>query len=245
MRYNSVSPLPNVRPSFEISRLIAIYFASSSIFDYYQPYLPIWLLVMPKIYLPLPTLLLQPNTSYVHAHEPPSVIHWDDLALDTMVDFKYIRPATIKSDETINTALLEMKATGFYVLLVVDSEQKIVGLISSEDLLGEKPLQAVQEKRIPRSDILVNMIMTPQSEIIALNIDELRHAKVGHIVNTLKTAQQHYALVIKIDEITHSQTVRGLFSASMLSRQLGENVTNDLSQAHSLAELQHDLSLDS
>lgn len=225
--------------------LIAIYFASVLIFDYYQAYLPIWLLVMPKIYLPLPTLLLQPNTSYVHPHEPPSVIHWDDLALDTIVNFESISAATIKSDETINTALLKMKATGFYVLLVVDSEQKIVGLISLEDLLGEKPLQAIQERRIPRTDILVNMIMTPQNKIIALNIDELRHAKVGHIVNTLKTERQHYALVVKIDEVTHLQTVHGLFSASMLSHQLGENVTNDLSQAHSLAELQHDLSLDS
>lgn len=198
---------------------------------------------MPKTYLPLPTIPLKPETPHLHPPEPPAVAHWDDSALLVMVDFKFTRAATIAPDEGIDTALLEIKLTNNVVLVVTDKEQKILGLVSAEDLLGEKPLKAIQEKRLPRTDIAVSMLMTHQRDILAFDIEELKHAKVGHIVNTLNSHRQHYALVVHIDPITGHQTARGLFSFSMISRQLGENIAKDITQAHSIAELQHDLHL--
>lgn len=196
-----------------------------------------------KNYQPLPTLVLKPGIGYFHPLELPAITHWEDPALHIMVDFKYIKAATIGPDESIDAALHEMKACAYHVLLVVSKELKVLGLISSEDLLGEKPLQAIQERRIARADISVRMVMTPQDEVVALDIESLRHAKVGHIISTLHASKQHYALVIKMDEQAHAQIVRGLFSSALISRQLGIDVTSDLSEAQSIAELQHDVHL--
>jgi Mg2+/Co2+ transporter CorB len=136
-----------------------------------------------------------------------------------------------------------MKSCSYHVLLVVDKEGKILGLISSEDLLGEKPLKAIQERRIARADISVGMVMTPQTSVVAIDIEDLRHAKVGHLVATLHTCKQHYALAVKIDETNNKQVVRGLFSLSLIGKQLSEDVTSDVPEAHSIAELHHDVHL--
>lgn len=198
---------------------------------------------MAKIYLPLPALTLKIASSYSHPVEPPEVTHWDDPALGAMIDFKYLKAATIGPGESIETALVGVKNSIYHMLIVENKEQQILGIISAEDLLGEKPLKAIQELRLARSDIEVRVVMTPQAEILALDLEALRHAKVGHIVETLRAHKQHYALIVKIDEHDNSQIVRGVFSASLLSKQLGEDVLSSSPEMFSIAELQHDLHL--
>lgn len=198
---------------------------------------------MPKSYLPLTTITLKTGVTYYHPLETPEIVHWHDPALQAMIDFKYTQAATISPEESIDTALLHVKNTPYHVLIVINKEHHILGLISSEDLMGEKPVRAIQERRLTRSDVTVRMVMAPQSEIIALEYEHLRHAKVGHIIQTLHSHKQHYALVVKIDETTNTQIVRGLFSTSNLSKQLGEDVSSAPPEAHTLAELQHGLHL--
>ncbi len=196
-----------------------------------------------KTYTPLPTLSLVSDKGYFHPLTLPVIAHWGDPALQVMVDFKYVVAETIGPDEAIDTALAAMKMCSYHVLLVTDKEERVLGLISSEDLLGEKPLKAIQERRLARTDISVRMVMTPQREVMAIDIEHLRHAKVGHIVATLHARKQHYALAVKLDEADQQQTVRGLYSLSMIGKQLGVDVTSDVPEARSIAELQHDLPL--
>lgn len=198
---------------------------------------------MTKHYHAIPTIHLHAGAGYLQAHELPELVHWEDAALHAMVDFKYIKAEAINPDEAIDTALHEVKKCSFHVLLVVNAEQEILGLVSTEDLLGEKPLKAIQERRLPRAEISVQMVMIPREEIVTLDLESLRHAKVGHIIETLHAHKQHYALVVKTDEITDAQTVRGLFSASLISKQLGRDITSAVSEAQSIAELQHNLHL--
>lgn len=198
---------------------------------------------MTKTYSPLTIMPLKPGLTYSHPLEPAEVTHWDDPAMTTMVDFKYIKALTISPDEALDIALLAVKNSEYHVLLVVNKEQNILGIVTAEDLLGEKPLKAIQERRIARADLTIRMVMTPQQELLAIDLENLRHAKVGHIVETLRAHNQHYALIIKIDEKTHMHTVRGLFSSALLSKQLGQDVLSSTQEAHSIAELQHDLHL--
>jgi hypothetical protein len=51
-------------------------------------------------------------------------------------------------------------------------------------------------------------------------MDDVRLAKVGHIVATLKAAGRQHAMVVDHDE-QGRQKVRGIFSASQIARQLG------------------------
>lgn len=197
--------------------------------------------MMTKSYSILPTQTLNQQVELLHPYEPPAVAHLNDPALHVMEDFKYTRAVTIKPQAAIDEALAEMKACDVKVLLVVEDGQ-VVGLISSEDILGEKPIKLMQERRLQRNELLTQMVMTPQQEIITFNIIDLRHAKVGNIIETLRSLKQHYALVIQQDETTQSDKIRGLFSTSALSQQLSFDVTAELSEAQSILELQKDLS---
>jgi len=198
---------------------------------------------MSKLYTPLSIGHLDAHVSYAHPPKLSEVLHWDDPALHAMVDFKYVQADIISSEDGIDIALLAIKNCHYHVLLVVNHEDKIDGIVSAEDLLGEKPLKVIQERRIPRAEISVGMVMVPQNEIIVFNVEELRHAKVSHVVEALHAHKKHFALVIKMDEKLEKQIVRGLFSISQISKQLGRDVSSDLSEAQSIAELQHGLHL--
>lgn len=191
---------------------------------------------MPKTYQPLPTLHLNAGSPYFHTGDLPEIIHLNDPALSVMLDFKQTKAITIKPSALLHEANIEMKACGVHLLLVVDDEGKVVGLISSEDILGEKPVKITQEKHVSRADVRVRMIMTPQEHILAIDYETLRLAKVAHVIQTLKQAKQHYALVVELDTHRH-QTVRGLFSLSQISKQLDMNVIDDDLLARSLLEL--------
>lgn len=198
---------------------------------------------MPKTYHPLSTTSLKPGVTYLHPLEPQEVVHWEDQATHAMVDFKYVKAEIIGPDAPIDSALHAIKKCSFHVLLVVDTEHRILGLISAEDLLGEKPLKVIEHRRLSRADISAHMVMIPKHDILTIDLETLRHAKVGHVVQTLRAHKQHYALVVKIDETTDTQVVRGLFSSPLISKQLGIDVMSDLSEAQSIAELQHNLKL--
>lgn len=197
---------------------------------------------MLKSYHALATLKLIPSSKHAHPPHLPEVIHLSDSATHVMVDFKYIEPVKVSSHASIDEALAELKAHTLPVLLVVDESQSVVGIITAEDILGEKPVKLIQEGRLRRSEIPVSMVMTSHEELAVFDIEHLRHAKVGNIIATLNLLKQPTILVIKFDEHHHNkQIVRGFFSASLISKQLGENITQAIKEAQSIAELQHEL----
>lgn len=186
----------------------------------------------------LPTLSLQNKEVCLRSQTLPELVHLEDPALSVMTDFSQTTPTTISPEETMDDALNEMKVKGVHLLLVTNSAKDIVGLISSEDLLGEKPIQIIQENRIQRSQVLVRMIMTPLDEVTAFDISVVEHARVGNIVNTLQALQTHYALVVQNHNATQKQTLRGLFNTSQISKQLHTNIASSITKAQTLSELQ-------
>ena len=130
-----------------------------------------------------------------------------------------------------------MKICNTHLLLVIDQERAVIGMITTEDILGEKPLKVSQQRFIKHTEVLVRMVMTPQNKIPVIDTAELQFAKVGDVIETLHHLKQHDALVIENDADTGKQIVRGLFSLSQISKQLSEDVTFDLSQAQSILEM--------
>jgi CBS domain containing-hemolysin-like protein len=180
---------------------------------------------------------LQPATTFFRPLEQPRVVHLDDPAVEVMTDFKVVNPVTVKPNVPIDMALEKMKATGVRLLIVIDTHDQIVGLVTAKDIQGEKPVELVQEQRTPRSEIHVAMIMTPQAKIIALNLGSLSNARVGHVVETLRELELQHILVVENDPDSKQQRVRGLFSTSEISRQVGRDVSKIAAPAHSLAEM--------
>ena len=199
------------------------------------------ILIMTHRYEILPITQIPRETKLVAPNLPPEVAHLEDHALDIMIDFSQIQPITIQSKDSIAIAENEMKNRDAHLLIVTDSQKNIVGIVGAEDLLGEKPIKIMQESRIPRNEIPIKMVMRKQKDVIAFDIDELQHAKVGNIICTLREHSRHYALVVEINKDKHNKQhimIRGYFSAALMSKQLHMNVMDYITQAQSLAELQ-------
>ena len=79
--------------------------------------------------------------------------------------------------------------------------------------------------------------MLPQAELSALDIDELHHAKVVHIIETMHDHKSYYILVIKTDKETKKQHIVGLFATSQISKQLHKEITDSLGSVLSITEL--------
>jgi CBS domain containing-hemolysin-like protein len=185
----------------------------------------------------LPGLPLQPRSSFGRQTKPLEIIHLDSPALAVMTDFKTVYPVTVHPDVAIDDALRKMKTAGVRLLFVMNDADEVIGLVTAKDIMGERPITIIEQKRVPRSAVTVAAIMTPQPDIQVLDIARVRRAQVGDIVETLRTLERQHALVAEIDAATGAQRVVGMFSTSQISKLLDRDVTEDLHPAHSLAEI--------
>lgn len=184
----------------------------------------------------IPTAPLQKGATF---HKPrqvlPEQVNLDEPAANVMTDFTVVTAYTIFPLETIEAAREKMIHRGVRMLLVVDDLNHILGLITSTDLTSEKPMQVVQTQGIRHSDVMVKDIMTPREKLEVLCMDELQKAHVGDVVATLKTHGRQHALVVERTS-DRSQILRGMFSVSQISRQLGTQVET-VGVASTFAEL--------
>jgi CBS domain-containing protein len=152
----------------------------------------------------------------------PERVGLDNPALDVMTDFRRLTAFIATPGDTIQQAEERMIRRKVRLLFVMDSQDRVAGLITSTDIHGEKPLQVVQSRGIRRDEVLVADIMTPVERLEAVDFDDIAHARVGHVLETLKARGRQHALVIEHTE--GGQMVRGLLSLSQLCKQLGVTV---------------------
>jgi CBS-domain-containing membrane protein len=151
----------------------------------------------------------------------PKQVGLDNPALDVMTDLKVVTGITVDTLAPINAAQRRMIQHTVRLLFVVDENDSILGLITATDLLGERPMQFIQTHGGTHSDILVRDIMTPQEKLEVLSMADVQHGRVGNIVATLKATGRQHALVAETVGPNRTQVVRGIFSASQISKQLG------------------------
>ena len=137
--------------------------------------------------------------------------------------------------DTVDEAHSRMIQRGVRLLLVVDENRNVLGVVTATDILGEKPVQVAVQRGSRRGEIQVRDIMTPQERIEVLDMAAVRGAKVGHVVATLRKAGRQHAVVVERDR-QGRQTVRGLFSATQIARQLGVEHTDDRGGAYVLRD---------
>ncbi|HSS28299.1 MAG TPA: CBS domain-containing protein [Usitatibacter sp.] len=185
-----------------------------------------------RVYSPLSHSLLAAGARVAQPTAPGRVT-LDDPAFSVMTDLREVSAATTRHEETIDAAQAVMIRRGVRLLFVLARDGSVEGVITTTDLLGEKPLRFAQQRGISHKDILVEDIMTPASSIEALSMLDVAQMRVGHIVATLKDAGRKHLLVS--DE--NGRRVRGLFSASQVARQLGMEV-HTFEVASSFAEIE-------
>lgn len=192
---------------------------------------------MLRDYFPLRFDKLQPGVGYAQPTQVvPDKVTLDDAATSVMTDLTRVTAVIILPGDTVDEAHRRMIQRGVRLLLVVDQDRKVVGLLSASDILGEKPVLAASGSGQRRQEVMVRDVMTPQENLEVLDMAEVRAAKVGHIVATLKKAGRQHAVVVERDARGRQQ-VRGLFSATQVARQLGVTIqTSEVARTFSEIE---------
>lgn len=171
------------------------------------------------------TLKSYPLRSGVTYHRPHDSMRQrvtlESPAVEVMTDLMRVSAETITPDASLEDANNWMIKRGVRLLLATDEAKRIVGLITASDILGEKPMQHISARGGRRGELLVADIMTLQNRLEVLRLDEVDHARVGHIVSTLKQAGRQHALVAETSSAGDNQVVCGIFSVSQIARQLG------------------------
>ena len=190
-------------------------------------------------YAPLSSRPLRHGAGYAQPSQTvPDRVTLEDPALQVMTDFRAITAIIVLSGDALDEAHRRMIQRGVRLLLVVDQDRRVVGVITATDILGEKPMRVIAQSGVRRDELLVRDVMTPQSLLDALDLAAVRAAKVGHIVATLHSAGRQHALVAEQDA-SGRQTVRGVFSATQIARQLGVAIpTSEVARTFSEIEAQ-------
>ena len=144
----------------------------------------------------------------------------DSPAIEVMTDLAVVAAVTIESSASLVFANDYMIARGVRSLFVATLEGRVHGLITTADLLGERPVRVSHARGIKRNELLVADVMTPIDAVAAMRLEDVRAAKVGHIVASLTQAGRHHGLVADIRKPSEVY-IRGIFSVTQIARQLG------------------------
>lgn len=187
-------------------------------------------------YQPLPKTPISPMGCHLlEAFNPPAV-NADSAAILVMTDLSQVPSATIMAGATLDEANQSMLMSGVRLLLVVGDSNDIAGLVTSVDILGEKPVLVAQKRQSKRSDLRIADVMVPVAKMEALGIEDVKKACVGNIVASLKSDGRAHAIVVSQGQ-NGKQFLRGIFSASQIARQLGVQIhTHEM--ARTFAEIE-------
>jgi CBS domain-containing protein len=148
-----------------------------------------------------------------------------DPAIYAVTDFKRDYPMTVEAERQIDDALSDMIRLGVRALLVA-KDNRLVGLVTSYDIQGERPIQFLQSSNYSRhQDIRVMDVMTPWDELAALDWESVESARAGQLLGVFEQTNLTHLLVVEIDRKTSACVVRALASRARLLRQLGDRAS--------------------
>jgi CBS domain-containing protein len=186
----------------------------------------------------LPSTALTANTD-LYRYDAIAVL---PIALDApasmvMTDLRQVRVVTVDRENTIDQALSVMVLAGVRLLIVIERRGRIVGLITSRDINGEKPVHFASQNRVRHEDIRVGDIMTPKERIEVLRMADVEKARVGDVIVTLQESARQHAVVVEPLQASGELLLRGLFSATQIGRRLGIEIEPS-GQVQSFSELE-------
>lgn len=179
---------------------------------------------MIKEYSGLQSHPLKTGSSFVRPVQVfPERVKLSDPAASVMTDLTRISVISVRAKTSMERANAKMIRYGVRMLLVLDDNEQVAGLLTASDILGEKPMRFLQNMGGTHADIMVRDIMSTQRELSAMKIEDVQKAKVGNIVASLKKANRQHGLVVS-EGLDGKQTVCGLFSVTQIARLLGAQV---------------------
>jgi hypothetical protein len=190
--------------------------------------------VIREYFVPLRVTALNDDaTLYRPTQSLPESVTLENSATSVMTDLKQVPAQTIEPEASIEEANTKMIRQGVRLLFVTDAQHHLLGIVTATDIHGGHVVQVLLARGVSRQEVTVREIMTARDHLEAIDMHEVRGAKVGHVLSTLKQVGRQHAIVVEVYQPTFHeqlttqrqpgvmQTVRGLFSATQIARQLG------------------------
>ena len=160
--------------------------------------------------------ILEPNNE-------PWQVDLKDPAVSVMTDFRVRSMFKLEPNETIEDALHKMKVAGLRMAFVKEkNSEKLIGSITSYDIMGEKPMRYLQsvgfsDRSVTHKDILVRDIMEHTKDWEVIEIREVEKANVQNILEALQKLGRTHLPVLDIQDGKEPR-LRGLFSSAQILR---------------------------
>jgi CBS-domain-containing membrane protein len=176
-----------------------------------------------------------------NARPPVSPARETDPALSVMTDFTTSAMFSINHQVQIDQALEYMKAVGVKLLSVLNEDGHLSGLITTTDILGEKPMRYLHSvdashTAAARDNVLVRHVMAPLADWMVLDYPLVQKARIAQIVSTFKSAGMRHLVVTETGP--SGTAVRGVISATRVEQALGKPL-NIVRRANTFAEIEH------
>ena len=75
----------------------------------------------------------------------PKHVNLSDSAVTVMSDLSKVSVVSVRSNATMDSANAKMIRYGVRMLLVLDGNDQVAGLLTATDVLGEKPIRFLQD----------------------------------------------------------------------------------------------------
>ena len=157
--------------------------------------------------------------------KPPSRrVSLGDPAMIVMTDLRQVTVSTVERSTPLAKALAVMIERGVRLLLVCDDDNKVIGLLTCQDIDGGKADRILTKAGGAWEDLVAADVMTLRPKLEALRMEDVSRARVGDIIATLRQVNRQHALVLDGDTETGERAVRGIFSLSHIGLRLGLNI---------------------
>lgn len=159
----------------------------------------------------------------------------EDPALSLLTDLCHSACVVAGHRDRLDQTLHLMMRAGVRMVFVAGADGALVGMVTAEDLQGERPVVRASSHHVPHSELTVSDVMVPLHRWPTVDLGRVRTARLGEIAATMHEHGLRYLLVT---QTKHGQTtLRGLFSASRLERAMQTVIDSDL-HSQSFAELE-------
>lgn len=159
------------------------------------------------------TVLMSPGDNL------PEHVSMTSPAVDVMTDLSRVAPASVDLNTPIDRVEERMRHNQVRLLFVVNEAGDLRGLVTLNDIKGERPLRFQRESGVSHREVLAGDVMTPRERLEVMSMPDVVEARVGDVIETLMRTGRQHALV---EERTASgSAIRGIFSATRIGKQLG------------------------
>jgi len=145
----------------------------------------------------------------------------EDPALTVMTDFRELASITVAESAPIDAALEHMKHAGVRCAFATNESERVVGLITSYDIVGEKPLRHARTVTAQRKDILVRDIMVRIADWKVAYITDLERSTVEDVRRRFDESALTHLPVVEPQQ-SGQLRLRGLLSAAKVRRLLSK-----------------------